>query len=286
MANIPMTADQIRAGFNNANPGFTVRVIWAYEDRAETVYTWYGRFLGMVNNQANVFYWRGQQGFPQLEDNQAGIEVLMPRDGVVYHNLQVTQAIPVTAAQLRAAQDRELAQEEGDQTLSVADSPSDVSRWTITCHQDARIIVMEAAVFTGFTATCPSQRVHQAWNIFRHWTDTAAEIQGWQDIAPIVALGNDAFRGVRQAIAEEVLNVRPQDLASKMNEEDYAADPFGKALAQCRTRGRGGRGGGGRSSGGRFNCDRCGSKSHTTDRCYSRRVLASFAGNAKGTGQK
>jgi hypothetical protein len=290
----PIPHDVIIAGLAAVAPGHTVRVTWAFADKPNRTITWEGRYMGLEAGKAKVFYWKGQEGFPtKLKRNAPGIEVLMPREDVVYTDIKWSQAVQAGPEELREAieaDDEVVNEKESFFQGRLEDNMGDVAEWHIEIPNDARIVRAEAAMLVGYSAHNATPRIQLAWRGFSEWLEICVEVQGWNEIPQITAMGNTAFRSLRQAIAEDMLHIRGSEISAKMGEEDHPNDPFGKVLSTCRrdSRGRGGygRGRGGSARTGRYKCDRCNSTFHSTDRCYAKNPVSTWQGGDKGTGKK
>lgn len=109
--------------------------------------------------------------------------------------------------------------------------------------------------------------------------DAMTSIDNWSTFGEQVRLGNKLTRCVRQAIAEDIFHIPAQELSRRMADEDFADDPFGKALQQLKAQNRGRRTGQPikrqhqgqqRRVDGTLNCSRCNRNGHLAADCYAK----------------
>jgi hypothetical protein len=103
-----MTAQAIKDGLATVQNNQLVKVTWSYDSSAvkdSPIWTWTGRITSIAPDRtsAQVFYWQ-QDGMPTLSNGEAGIEVTMPRQGVLYHSIIFTQAATTSSEALFRAQ--------------------------------------------------------------------------------------------------------------------------------------------------------------------------------------
>ena len=103
LARVALDASAVLNAFATANPGFLVRVEWQYTEKVQrgdlSTITWNGRFVGMTAgtpSKARVFYWMGQEDMPPIRGDAPGFEVAMPREGVTYYQVRLTNAVPLS----------------------------------------------------------------------------------------------------------------------------------------------------------------------------------------------
>ena len=104
-----LTTQQVIDGIRGTQDGQPLRVVWSYDPAAQPdpalvgkVYTWRGRLMskrGVPPTEALIFY--GYQNSMTIEE---GIEVTMPRAGVIYHSITYLVPKPSTTAEVHDMQ--------------------------------------------------------------------------------------------------------------------------------------------------------------------------------------
>jgi hypothetical protein len=246
--------------------GHTVKVTWAFDNR-DRRFVWHGRILGFEAGapaKVRVFYWKGQPGFPSLGQDVPGIELLLPRDGVFYYEVQVTAAVAVSAQDLRAAIEREDAagNQVGPNLAMDGFLPWEVTSWLAICDPNglgAEVVKQRIAQFAAVSSTS-SHRRQDLFQSISLWIDTARGLDGWQDSESFVRLGNGIMKSMRFLIAEEQHRISTEAIHRQLARDDET-DPVGVALAKLQKE---------KKPAFRV-CDFCGKKGHTEPYCFLKR---------------
>lgn len=215
--------------------GRTVSVKWRYADRPERTYEWDGRILGYEaqTHHIRVFYWK-QDGFPRLAAGVPGIEVLLPRDGVSYLRIQVTQAHAVTAEALRSAIEGEENEDarhfQGGMDAFVL---HDVLSWHAVDDPSGLggEIVKNRIQQHAAVSLVSSALRRDAMNCVANWIDCARSMEGWRDADSFVRLGNNLVQTLRLCVASEAQGVSAEAVHTAIAQQDET-DPVGQAIAK------------------------------------------------------
>ena len=268
----PIPHPEIIAAFAAA-PGLvgrTIKVEWTFAEgeMAGLRTKWDGRVLGYGAvgsadaGKVKIFYWRGQDRFPRLNNNVPGLEVFLPRTGVQYWKLTITDAVPAGDAELQHNME-EAAREQVEYPEPVI---TDVSTWRMIGApggMGAEVMKNKVALYGGVSVSSSARRT-SCYDSIVQWIDTAKTLDCWEDVPAFVALGNSLMSTLRITIAEENLRVTADDIRRAMRQENEG-DPLEQAIAKVQKEGS--------KAGGKAGfrkCSSCGKVGHTAGYCWAR----------------
>jgi hypothetical protein len=276
----PIPHPTIIAAFaaNTALVGKTIRCTWCYAEGqlAGVKVTWDGRVLGYGDGKTQVFYWRGQPHFPDLAVGIPGVIVLLPREGVQYWRIEVTEAAAAGDVELQQAMEKEAA--------AILPPPTpiqllDVSTWQelVSQRMGHEILKNKISQYASVSAQSSAKR-SGAFASVSLWLDTARDLDSWQDVPSFVALGNGLMVALRLVVAEETLHLSQEEVQRQLRAADDA-NPLEQAIAKAQAASSSAK-----KKPGFRKCNTCGKVGHTAAYCYSgegKEVRKNGAGSVK-----
>jgi hypothetical protein len=298
MATVPlpvMTAQAIKDGLASVQNNQLVKVTWSYDASAvkdSPVWTWTGRIISIAPDRASaqVFYWQ-QDGMPTLSNGEAGIEVTMPRQGVLYHSIIFTQAVNTSSEALFRAQMQQ--QTSAPPAPSALSQPVPPAPMTAThpvaianVPQSVSTFPADIAFFNWYDptswGTMPPSHVllHIQAHLAINEMSSATRRRGFALLTDMImgAYANPHWQMTRTADAiyaqirmlrDSCARERGVDMTRLAKElADEETDPYLTAIAKAGLRGRGTSSRGrGRFSSRKGECWTCGSADHFSPDC-------------------
>lgn len=268
----PLRHEQILAEFQQGwhqVQGQMVRVVWKYRN-ASKKYTWNGRILAYEQGKIRVFYHDRQEGFPKnLPNSQAGIEVLLPRDDVLYYSIEILYARQTTQEDLARYMIGDRSREASPAASAAATAagpgapvyqacdPFDVTTWSSLIDNNdtlvLRLLVSQAFGHTSRSSLALSRAVER----IHDWIEIATLVDDTD--GKMIRFGQNLMEDARLHLAAETHKVTPEQIVRQMKSQDDV-DPLAKAVASLTKEKH--------ASKSRIKCTFCGKFGHEERDCF------------------
>ena len=249
-----MNHAEIAEGITKTEVGQLLQVKWKYHSDQlpnSPVFEWVGRLLKKnANGTAEIFYWPQQGLTIEMLNGSPGLEVTMPRDGVVYDNINWTYATAacsedIFVAQMKAGSlnrpvDGQQHEGNGQEREGLDGSTgwhiADVTTWIglLQSPLGVELCITKIALLNDVSESSSPHR-RMAMGTLEQWIRSAATLAEWSDSPTFVAMGQGLVRNLRQTMYEETRKVNQYDIAAQMKDVEYQLDPLGKAIAELET---------------------------------------------------